>query len=446
MEGERNPVTARPIVQNKNLDVGTSGYAVLRGDEVPQGLATRPAPSKLGTPIRIGLNTFHVEALPSTPVYQYDVMIGSGTEKRGLIQKVFQSKAVQKLIGSGFIFDGNKLAWSTKRLDRGEQKTTVDLDGENGRQPSKSGKDNKHRFLIKQTNRVRLDVLMEYLQGRIDFNNGVLEAIVCSNSFLTLENVLTSDIRTFSTTACASTYLIPSYRLENRADFDRFPSLQYTSIKRNFFARGEQRFDLGSGIEAFKGVFSSMRIVHGGTNNSARLSINVDVANGTFWTESLLHNTAVKLSGRRDVNDLVVGLQRGGESGREGKALKKLRKLHVTAHHRRGEVDEYVVERLIYKSAKDAKFEKDGQMVSIYDYFAREFNIRLQHPDLPLVKATKGKNTLLPMEVLKIKQNQRYAYKMDERQTSNMIKFAVEPPPQRWNAIKHGLKMYVYGF
>jgi eukaryotic translation initiation factor 2C len=181
-------------------------------------------------------------------------------------------------------------------------------------------------------------------------------------------------------------------------------------------------------------------------NNSARLSINVDVANGTFWTESLLHNTAVKLTGRRDVNDLVISLQRGGESSREGKALKKLRKLHVIAHHRRGEVDEYVVEKLIYKSAKDAKFEKDGKMVSIYDYFAKEFNVRLQYPDLPLVKATRGPNTLLPMEVLKIQQNQRYAFKMDERQTSNMIKFAVEPPPQRWNAIKHGLKMYVYGF
>ena len=75
------------------------------------------------------------------------------------------------------------------------------------------------------------------------------------------------------------------------------------------------------------------------------------------------------------------------------------------------------------------------------DYFAKQFNIRLTYPDLPLCKMTKGKNTLLPMEVLKIEQNQRYAFKLDERQMSSMIKFAVEPPPGRKQAIQHGLNM-----
>jgi eukaryotic translation initiation factor 2C len=165
---------------------------------VPRGLATRPPPSKLGTPIRIGLNTFHVEALPNTPIYQYDVIIGSGTEKRGLIKKVWKSKAVQKLLGGGFIFDGNRLAWSSKSISsRGEEKVLVDLDTpEEGGQPRRDGKENKHRFVIKQTNPVRLDILMQHLQGKIDMDNAVLESIVRSNSFPTLENVLTSNIRT----------------------------------------------------------------------------------------------------------------------------------------------------------------------------------------------------------------------------------------------------------
>ena len=38
-------------------------------------------------------------------------MIGSGDEKRGLIQKVWQSKAVQSKLGKGFIFDGVKIGW-----------------------------------------------------------------------------------------------------------------------------------------------------------------------------------------------------------------------------------------------------------------------------------------------------------------------------------------------
>ncbi|KAI4941431.1 hypothetical protein J4E86_010464 [Alternaria arbusti] len=34
-----------------------------------------------------------------------------------------------------------------------------------------------------------------------------------------------------------------------------WPSQQYTQIKKSFFQRGETRFDLGGGVEAFKGVF-----------------------------------------------------------------------------------------------------------------------------------------------------------------------------------------------
>ena len=187
------------------------------------------------------------------------------------------------------------------------------------------------------------------------------------------------------------------------------------------------------------GVYQSLRVVHGGPK-AAKLSINLDVANGTFWIESQLHVAALALTGRRDFNDLVLGA-RQGEKGSTGQALRKLRKLHVTAQHRGGTIDAFVIDRLIYQSAREYKFEKDGQKISIYDYFARTYNVRLQHPELPLVKMTRGKNTVLPMEILKINQNQRYQYKMNERQTASMIKFAVTPPPERWGAITHGLGM-----
>lgn len=188
-------------------------------------------------------------------------------------------------------------------------------------------------------------------------------------------------------------------------------------------------------------MYQSIRIAHGGQGASARLSINIDVANGTFWTESTVTNAALALTGRRDMNDLITALRSQGEKGFAGQTLKKMRKLHVVASHRGGAKDKYVIERFVYQGARDVKFEKDGKTISVYDYFAKEFNLRLQFPDLPLCKMTRGKNTLLPMEVLKIEQNQRYNFKMDEKQTSNMIKFAVDYPPKRWEAIQHGLKM-----
>lgn len=62
----------------------------------------------------------------------------------------------------------------------------------------------------------------------------------------------------------------------------QWPSQQYTQIKKSFFQRGEQRFDLGGGVEAFKGVFASLRPVLDDKFQKS-LSVNVDVANGTFW-------------------------------------------------------------------------------------------------------------------------------------------------------------------
>ena len=387
---------------NKNIDFGVGGWDTVLGHDITS-IPSRQKPSTLGQPTSIGLNVFNVTARPNDPIYQYDVVIGSGAEKRGLIKKVWNSKEIQSQLGNSFIFDGNRLAWSMKDVER-EMRIVVDLDAEQGRQP-RPGKENKHRIMIRRTHKIRFDVMDQYLQGKTSFDTSILEAI----------NFLDHLLR-------------------------EYPSKRYTAIKRSFFARGEQRFDLGGGVEAFKGVYQSMRIVHGGTGSPARLTINLDVANGMFWTESVLMNTAAKLCGARDLSDLSNLLSRG-EKGSAGQALKKLRKVHVVAQHRGGQPDELVIDNFVYKSARDYKFEKDGKMISIYDYFAKQYNIRLSYPNLPLVKATRGKNTIIPMEVLKIMPNERYAYKLEDFQTVNMIKFAVQPPVQRWSAIEHGLEM-----
>ncbi|KAK4556352.1 Protein argonaute [Recurvomyces mirabilis] len=407
----RNPATSRVIVEAKNFDISAAGWATVRGLSAA-AMPPRVGPSKLGSSVKVGLNTFRVKKTPSKKVYQFDVIIGNGDEKRGLNKHMWECPALKAALGKGWIFDGNKLAWSMNPIDR-EIRLMIDLDSkENGGtgKPRKGGKSNTHRVQIRQTNQVGFDVLTAYLEGKTGFDNAILEAI---NFF---------------------DHLLREY-----------PRMNYTSIKRSFFAKGQTRYDLGNAVEAFKGVYQSLRIAHWG-GNPACLSINVDVANGTFWKELPVHLAALQLTARRDMNDLILALKQG-EGSRCGQDLKKMRKLHVEASHRGAkEIDNYVIERFIFKSAREHKFEnEDKKMVSVYDYFAQKYNIRLQHPDLPLCKMTKGKSTVLPMEVLKIKGNERYAFKMDERQTSNMIKFAVEPPPQRWNAIQHGLVLKHFG-
>lgn len=370
---------------NKNLDLGMMGWNAARGYDKVRNMPLRPAPSTIGQPIKVALNTFNVINFPSKPVYQYEVMVGKGDEKRGLIKAVWESRAVKQALGDDFIFDGDRMAWGTKSIDR-EVRIQVDLDQEPGK-TAKPGKSNVHRFAMRGTGPVKFDVLRHYLGRKCDFDNDVLSAI----NFL--DHLLRDG-----------------------------PSKRLTSIKRNFFQKGEKRFDLGDGVEAFKGAYQSLRMVHG--PQGPGLSVNVDVANGTFFNSGPLHLLAAKLTGCRSPNDLIQA-SRQGENSRSGRGLKRLRKIHVTAHHRGGAGDAYCIEKVVYVSARDSKFkalDDKGKeyTTTVYDYFLRKHNTRLQYPDLPLVKMTKGKNTLLPMEILMVKENQRYPYKCDERQTSNM--------------------------
>lgn len=375
---------------NKNLDLSAQGWNVMRGYDKSTTMPPRPAPCKLGQPAKVALNTFNVTKFPAKPVYSYEVMVGKGDEKRGLIKRVWESRAVQRAIGGDdFIWDGNVLAWGLKPMDR-EVRMQVDLDQEQGKKP-RPGKPDVHRFAMRQTGTVRFDVLRNYLARKCDWDASTYEAI----NFL--DHLLRDG-----------------------------PSKRLTSIKRSFFQRGETRNDLGGGVEAFKGAYQSLRMSHG--PGGPCLTVNLDVANGTFFNSGPLPVVAQNLAGARNVNDLIQACRQGGENSRTGKALKRLRKLHVTAHHRGGELDDYTIEKILHVSARDSKFkaldDKGKEYpTTVYDYFLKKYNVRLQFPDLPVVKMTKGKNTVLPMEVLKVKENQRYPFKCDERQTANMSKY-----------------------
>ena len=75
---------------------------------------------------------------------------------------------------------GNKLAWSMKPISR-EVRITVDIDKEENRTP-RPGKENVHRVVVRQTNRVRMDMLIAYLEGKMQFDNSHLE--VCRVTLL----------------------------------------------------------------------------------------------------------------------------------------------------------------------------------------------------------------------------------------------------------------------
>jgi eukaryotic translation initiation factor 2C len=234
------------------------------------------------------------------------------------------------------------------------------------------------------------------------------------------------------------------------------PSRKYTQIKKSFFSRGQARFPLGSGIEAFKGVFASMRMVYNAP--SPCLSVNVDVANGTFFSTMSLIEMMRNLCRVRNIGELINMFAESVRKDWRGspmyRYLRALTHVTVTKKNMPALGDRPEPEFKIHKfSSKDpydtffnlVRVDDNGQeagqgaKISVADYFRQKYSIHATR-GLPCVELTK-KGDMMPVDALWIPENQRYKVKLDDKQTAQMIKFAVTLPEQRWEAVMHGIRM-----
>ncbi|KAH7394184.1 Piwi domain-containing protein [Phaeosphaeria sp. MPI-PUGE-AT-0046c] len=425
LDGNRDPTLlgvldyTRPTdLKNISEFLGLAGWYTARGFSIPNSLPQRPKNfNSFGKECLITLNTFNVVKTPNTVVHQYDLHFTGDAKdytKRVLLKKIFRSKAVKAALGEPanlWVWDGNKLAWSSKKLDRDEYRINVDLDAEEGR-PTKDGqRGNKHTIHLRHTRKVDFNGLYAFLNGQAAWSTECIDTI----------NFLDHVMR-------------------------EWPSQQYTQIKKSFFQRGEQRFDLGNGVEAFKGVFASLRPVLDDKFNKS-LSVNVDVANGTFWRAQELTRAIGQVfncSPQQFVQRFNQA--RGNWNKSQLKVdLKVFNRVGVSNTHTNPPV-KWTIDGFEPRDATQVTFPDPAdrsQQITIARYFKQKYNVNCM-PGIPVVRMTKrirGEKVFLPMDVLKIDANQRYNTKLSDTQTSNMIKFAVTLPKDRWAAVQQGVRL-----
>ncbi|OJJ51616.1 hypothetical protein ASPZODRAFT_435068 [Penicilliopsis zonata CBS 506.65] len=396
----------------KNVDLPLAAFNLNHLYSVPVATVPRPGFNQTGKEIEVLLNAFAITKFPSRIVYQYDVHIGNGVEKNAVIQKVWNSK-IRKNNLKSVIFDGNKLAWSMNNYEK-EFNALVDLDAEQGRPPS-TKTNNTFRILVRKTKQVNLAVLTAWLNGKISMNEPVLEAL---NFF---DHVLRE-----------------------------WPSTKFLAIKRSFFDEQGDNKDLGNGVLAFKGVYQAIRSALPG-----RLVVNIDVSNTCFWARTSFMGAAMAVLDCRDLQHLIhltkpISDGHGGLTESNGfyEVHKRLRKLQVQPHYRGCPVlgTNFIVKGLLNASARtytiDIKDRATGttKTMTVEAYFKSKYNVILDYWELPMVEMTK-KNVVYPMEVLTIHGLHKYPWKLNEWQTSHMIKYAASRPAERLQSVQKSKAM-----
>jgi eukaryotic translation initiation factor 2C len=174
-----------------------------------------------------------------------------------------------------------------------------------------------------------------------------------------------------------------------------WPSQNYTQIKKSFFQRGEQRFDLGGGVEAFKGVFASLRPVLDEKFNKS-LSVNVDVANGTFWRSQELTRAVGQVfnCGPPQFAQRFKEARRDWRGSHLKKDLRVFRRVGVSTTHTKEPV-QWTIEDFENLDVNEAKFpdpDDRTKKISIAVYFKKKYNVTcmtgkslLPSPNLDLI-------------------------------------------------------------
>lgn len=299
-----------------------------------------------------------------------------------------------------------------------EKRATVDLDQEFGRRPGKTA--NTFRVAIRKTKKLDTHVIEYFLRGQVAFSNQVLEAV----------NFLDHLLRE-----------TPSN------------SPNFVAVKRQFFTRTAPKAAFRGGVEVLRGIYQSLRLADG-----AKTIINLDVANCCFWTPQSLLAAMMARHNANDAMGLIFKLRavmktiHGEEMKEESPDFKVMarnfKKLVVVARFQNQkpgmEQREWTIKGFLNMNAQEYLLEvrnkQTGQVESsqtLFDYFEQKYQLRLRHWQLPLVEMTK-KGTVYPIELLHLQPHQRWLTKLDDKQTADMIKFAVSRPQQRMKATEDG--------
>ncbi|XP_077490052.1 protein argonaute-2-like [Amblyomma americanum] len=385
----------------KALPTSAAALAVVRRQMTP--FPQRPQHGTLGRKINLLANHFEIQ-LPEGSFYHYDVTILSSSKKEEAkapddkkmrclstrINRLVIQSLVEKYRGELRnclpAFDGRKNLYTRKELPFKERTFTVPFRED----------DRVQEFIVvvQYAAMVNLDALHAVYEGTV--------RVVPQEVIQALDVIMRHG-----------------------------PCLTFTPVGRSIFTGPPQRRDpaLGGGHEVWYGYYTSVRPAQW------KPMLNVDRSATAFYEAVPVTEFMGKLLGEDPQRCRRLNTSQCSKLSKELKDL-KVKVLHLNYPRK------YKVAKVTHLTAQELSFPlENGQRTTVADYFRSKFPRFMRFPHLPCIQSgTSQRPVYLPLEVCHIVEGQPYRKKLNESMTARMISHTVQPPQDRFHAIRESVR------
>lgn len=327
----------------------------------------------LGRKIPIETNHLPMQLDRIVPTaYHYDVTIDPDKPRR-MMRKVWETFRRKNFPNIHPAFDDSKNLYTTEPIPEKWQFGELELPEEEFDKPK------KYTIVLKFANTIDMRALLTYVhhQGRSVMPQ---EALMCLD--IVLRNA---------------------------------SALRFVRVQRNYFSQPTQMIDLGSGMELWHGFFQSAIL-------GWKPYLNVDVTNKGFPKEINIVDLMAEISRQPARNMSEIQYYDSETISKHIKGLKVRYEIPKIPSSKRS----IRCNKLLSTNAENTKFEdQNGVEATVYDYFLKIKNYRIQYPKLPLVwVGPSNKKLYLPAELCTILPGQVTQKRLNDQQTRVMVKNA----------------------
>ncbi|PPR00949.1 hypothetical protein CVT24_000256 [Panaeolus cyanescens] len=368
-----------PVAVDARLQDGSENQlvAALKGLSIQsQDLPVKPAFGTAGRAIKLRSNFFGVKVGKGI-VHEYDVSISPATAIRRVKRRIFQlaeegSEWSSYGLKGAVAHDHSAKLIAAKQLPQPLNIRVLFYDED---EPGPTNKSKEYTLSISYIQEIDLEGLKSYVSGDLQHRN-----LDISSRLAALQIILAAHA--------------------NRSGGGG------VMIGRNrfFFKSAMMPFDLGGGLEAWRGFYSSVRPAHN------QLMVNVNVCTTAFYKEGNLAEAMMQF--------------RNASFGARTSAF--VRGIRVKTHlgHKK------TIKTTANTNSRRFKFQCDEfrAEVTVEEYFRRKYNITLRYPEMELVDVGTQRQTLVPPETCTILPSQPFRGKLTDEHTAQMILAAAKPP------------------